>query len=70
MLLFPVDIVPSDAARAARAAKFRYNIGYADAFGAELAFDSADHVLVTADYGVKPLEQDIKIEFLPTKPKP
>jgi len=72
MLLYPIDIVPADAARAARAGKikFRYNIGYADAFGAEIAFDSPDHVLLTGDYGVKPLEHDIRIEFLPTKPKP
>jgi len=45
-------------------------ISYADAFGVELASDSPDHILVTADYGVKPAEQDIRIEFLPIKPKP
>jgi predicted nucleic acid-binding protein len=68
---YPITIVPADAHRAARAGKLKikYKIGYADAFGVELAFDSPDHVLVTADYGVKPAEHDVKIEFLPTKPK-
>lgn len=69
---YPWDIIPANAVRAARAGKLklRYGIGYADAFGVELALDSPDHVLVTADYGVKPAENDIVIEFLPTKPKP
>jgi hypothetical protein len=50
--------------------KIKYKVAYADAFGIELASDSKDHVLVTADYGVRPAEHDIRIEFLPTKPKP
>ena len=68
---FGIEIIPADAERAERAALLglKYKISYADAFGAELAGDSPDHVLVTADYGVKPAEQDIKIEFLPIKPK-
>lgn len=68
---YPITIVPADASRAARAGKLKlkYKIGYADAFGVELASDSSDHILITADYGVKPAEQDVKIEFLPTKPK-
>ena len=72
ILKYPFDIVPADASRASHAGKlkFRFNIGYADAFGVELAYDSPDHILVTADYGVKPAEHDIRIEFLPTKPKP
>jgi predicted nucleic acid-binding protein len=67
-----VEIVPADAERAKRSALLglKYKVSYADAFGLELASDSPDHVLVTADYGVKPAERDIKIEFLPTKPKP
>jgi hypothetical protein len=45
-------------------------MGYADCFGVELAMDSRDHILVTADFGAKPAENDIRIEFLPTKPTP
>jgi len=67
-----LQIIPASATRAAHAGliKFNYKISYADSFGVELAFDSPDHILVTADYGVKPAERDIRIEFLPTKPKP
>jgi predicted nucleic acid-binding protein len=67
-----VKIIPVDARRAERSALLglKYNISYADAFGVQLATDSPDHVLVTADYGVKPAGHDIKIEFLPAKPKP
>jgi hypothetical protein len=69
---YPWEIVPASAARAARAAKLklRYGIGCADALGIELAMDSPDHILVTADYGVKSAESIVRIEFLPTKPKP
>jgi hypothetical protein len=58
--------------RAERAAiiKTRFKMGYADCFGVELAMDSRDHILVTADFGAKPAENDIRIEFLPTKPTP
>ncbi len=67
----PVRVIPATAERAARAAaiKFRYVIPYADAFGVELAGDTPDHVLVTADFDVKPAQGAIAIEFLPTKPK-
>ena len=66
-----IAVIAATADRAERAALIglKYKIAYADAFGVELAFDSPDHVLVTADYGVKPAEPDMKIEFLPTKPK-
>ncbi len=40
------------------------------AFGVELAADSAEHILVTADFDVKPAERDVHIEFLPVKLKP
>jgi PIN domain nuclease of toxin-antitoxin system len=65
-------VIPADADRAARSGllRARYNIGYADCFGLELAASSSQHTLVTADYGVKPAEHDIRIEFLPTKPRP
>jgi predicted nucleic acid-binding protein len=67
---FDFNLVPATAERAQRAAaiKVRMNIPYADAFAVELASDSPNHVLVTADYDFKPAEQDIRIEFLPTKP--
>ena len=66
---FGLDIVPVSSERAVRAAliKLRRTIPYVDAFGVELATDSPDHVLVTADFDLKPANKDIKIEFLPRK---
>ena len=63
------DIVAATAARAANSGiiKARKKIPYADAFGVDLASDSPNHVLVTADFDVKPAEHDITIEFLPKK---
>ncbi|HYM05097.1 MAG TPA: PIN domain-containing protein [Terriglobales bacterium] len=65
---FGLDIVPVSAERAVRAAliKVHRRVPYADAFGVELA-DSFDHVLVTADFDLKPAGKDVKIEFLPSK---
>lgn len=62
-------IVPVTADRAVHAAglKVDRNIAYADAFALELAMESAEHVLVTADYGFKPVEDLARIEFLPLK---
>ena len=64
------DLVPATPQRAERAAsiKVRMNIPYADAFAVELASDSPNHVLITADFDFKSAEQDIRIEFLPAKP--
>ena len=72
ILRLAVDIVDATEDRVVRAGilKNKYNISYADAFGVELASDSSDHTLITADYGVKPAETAINIEFLPSKPKP
>ncbi len=66
-----LKIVPVSAERAAASAILSVDlgIGYADAFGVELATDP-NSMLVTADYGVKRAEELIRIEFLPTKPKP
>ena len=66
---FGLEIVPATAERAVRASliKLKRKIPYVDAFGAELAADSADHVLVTADFDLKPASKDAKIEFLPSK---
>ena len=62
-------IVPVTGDRAVRAAALKVDrrLAYADGFAMDLALDSADHVLVTADYGFKAVEDLAKIEFLPTK---
>jgi predicted nucleic acid-binding protein len=62
-----VQIVPATAERAVRAAglKVDCNLAYADGFAVDLAMDSPDHVLVTADYGFKTVESLVRIEFLP-----
>jgi hypothetical protein len=58
--------------RAAGAAILKVELGvpYADAFGVELARDSAEHVLVTADFDAKPAVGRVEIEFLPPKSTP
>ena len=69
LLAFGLEIVPVSAERAVRAALIKVNrqIPYADAFGVELAAESPDHVLVTADFDLKPAAPEVKIEFLPRK---
>lgn len=66
---FGFEVVAASAERAVRSAliKVERKIPYADAFGVELAGDSAEHVLVTADFDVKPAAGDVRIEFLPGK---
>jgi predicted nucleic acid-binding protein len=68
---FGFEIVAVTADRAVHSAmiKNKLKIPYADAFGVDLAGDSAEHILVTADFDVKPAEQEIQIEFLPLKTK-
>jgi PIN domain nuclease of toxin-antitoxin system len=63
------EIVPADGERAVRAAALRVDrkIAYADAFAVNLAMDSPDHLLVTADYGFKDVADLARIEFLPQK---
>ena len=65
-----LEIIPATAERAVRAAilKVTHKIPYADAFGVELAGDSTNHILITADFDVLPAANTISIEFLPTKP--
>ncbi|HEY0795918.1 MAG TPA: PIN domain-containing protein [Acidisarcina sp.] len=67
---FSFEVVPATADRAVRGAliKVKKKIPYADAFGVELASDSRNHVLVTADFDVKSAKSDVQIEFLPIKP--
>ena len=62
-------IVPVSGERAVLAANLKIDrkIAYADAFALELAMDSPDHVLVTADYGFKAVADLAQIEFLPAK---
>jgi PIN domain nuclease of toxin-antitoxin system len=62
-------VIPADADQAVRAARLKvdHGISYADAFALDLTMRSADHVLITADYGFKAVEDLAKIEFLPTK---
>ena len=69
LLAFTLELVPATPDRAVRAAliKVSRKIPYADAFGVELAAESADHILVTADFDLKPAAHSVKIEFLPRK---
>jgi len=63
------SIVPVSGERAVRAAAIRvdHKVAYADAIALELAMSFRNHVLVTADYGFKGVEDLARIEFLPLK---
>ena len=65
----PFHIVPATAERAVHAAEIKVDrkLAYAEAFAIELAMDSPDHVLVTADYDFKDVADMARIEFLPPK---
>jgi predicted nucleic acid-binding protein len=69
LLSFGLEIVPITAERAVNSAliKIEKRIPYADAFGVDLARESNQHVLITADFDVKPAEKEVQIEFLPRK---
>jgi predicted nucleic acid-binding protein len=64
-----VRIVPGNGERAVHAAELRvdHKLAYADCFALELATDSPDHVLVTADFEFKSVDRVARIEFLPAK---
>jgi len=64
-----LKVIAATDERAVRAAALKVDrkIAYADAFAVELAVESKDHVLVTADYGFKAVEDLARIEFLPQK---
>lgn len=66
---FALESAPVTRERAVNAAiiKAKMGIPYADALGVELASDSAEHVLVTADFDVMPAANLVQIEFLPVK---
>lgn len=69
LVLLEIEIVPASAERAVRAAELRVDrkLAYADAFALDLAMESHDHVLVTADYDFKAVNDLARIEFLPVK---
>ena len=62
-------IISATADRAVHAAEIKVDrkIACADAFAIDLAMDSPDHVLVTADYDFKAVADLAQIEFLPVK---
>ncbi len=64
-----IAVVAATSSRAEQSArtKFRYKIPYADAFCVELAGDSPQHTVVTADFDMKSAAHDYRIEFLPIK---
>jgi predicted nucleic acid-binding protein len=67
---FHPRLVPATGERAVRAAEIKNDrkLAYADAFALELAMDSTDHLLVTADYDFKVVDDLARIEFLPANP--
>jgi predicted nucleic acid-binding protein len=69
LLQIDIKVVPASAERAERAAEIKVDrkLAYADAFAIELAMDSPDHLLVTADYDFKDVADLAQIEFLPAK---
>jgi uncharacterized protein with PIN domain len=64
-----MEVVAATGERAIRAATLRLDrkIPYADGFALDLAMDSAEHILVTADYEFKAVADLAAIEFLPGK---
>ena len=64
LLITPTPANPEHAVRAAEL-KVGRKISYADAFAVELAMRTPDHVLLTADYGFKAVDDLARIEFLP-----
>jgi len=66
---FSPRIEPATGERAVHAAEIKQDrkLPYADAFTLDLAMDSPDHMLVTADYDFKAVTDLARIEFLPAK---
>lgn len=64
-----IEVVPVSASDAVRAAALKVDrkIAYADGFVVGLALSYPEHILVTADYGFKLVEDIAQIEFLPAK---
>ena len=64
-----LQIIPATGERAIRASALRLErkIPYVDGFALDLAMDSVDRILVTADYDFKAVSDLARIEFLPVK---
>jgi predicted nucleic acid-binding protein len=62
-----IESVTSERAVRAAAIKVDRKISYADAIALDLAMDSPDCVLVSADFGFKAVTDLARIEFLPAK---
>jgi len=69
LAFFQMRVVPATEERAVRAATIKEDrkFPYADAFALELAIDTSNSVLVTADYDFKKVDDMARIEFLPIK---
>jgi len=69
LLSLGIEVVAATAERAVNSGriKARLAVPYADAFGVELALDSPNRTLITADFDVKPAASEVNIEFLPAK---
>ena len=72
LLVLGVEVIPATQDRSVRSGIIHATkeIPYADCFAVELAENSSDYVLITADFDVKPAEGDVRIEFLPVKSQP
>jgi predicted nucleic acid-binding protein len=66
---FGMRVVAADAERSVRAVliKLERDLRYVDAFGVELAAQTENCILVTADFDFEVASRDVKIEFLPAK---
>jgi len=63
LLPFELEVIPATGERAVRAAELRSDrrISYVDAFAVELATNSSDHVLVTADYDFNAVDDLVRV---------
>ncbi|HKF46182.1 MAG TPA: PIN domain-containing protein [Terracidiphilus sp.] len=66
LLITVVPVAPEQAVRAAEV-KVDRRISYADAFALELAMRTPEHILLTADFGFKAVDDLARIEYLPAK---
>ena len=66
---FEIAAVTGDRAVNSALIKLERQISYADALSVNLAGDSVEHILVTANLDLKAAEEDVRIEFLPARPE-
>jgi len=64
-----IEVVPATREQAMSAVDLKVGrgISYSDAFSLDLAMKSSEHVLVTADHGLKVVKDLARIEFLPAE---